>query len=294
MLTLVGLGIGLVTAGISASKSVFTKLATRKTDSLFVTLFSRIAGFILLLPFTLYIFLDSSIPTTNDFLIAVFIGGSILAFTSYLVTLALEKTDLSIVSPLLSFVPVAVILPSTILVGETPTLGAGIGVALISVGSYLLNIEERSEGLLKPIKSIFEDRGAQFALLAVILFAVVPSLNKLALDSVSPVVLTTFQLPVSAMVLSAVGIRKLPDFSDDVRGNYKYLIAMSITTALLFVVQLTGYQYTQVSYIQAIKQVKVIIAVGAGYYIFNERGLKGRLTGGFVMMVGAILVLIIS
>ena len=294
VLSLLGLSIGLVAAGISASKSVFTKLATRRTDSLFVTLFSRTAGFTLLLPFTLFLLLDSSIPTNDDFLIAVFVGGTILAFMSYLVTLALEKSDLSIVSPLLSLVPVAVILPSIIIVGETPTAGAGIGVGLISVGSYLLNIGKRSKGLLKPIESIFEDRGAQFTLLAVLLFAVVPSLNKLALDTVSPIVLTTFQLPVSAMVLCIVGLRRIPELSEEINGNLKYLLAMSITTALLFVVQFTGYQYAQVSYIQAIKQVKVVIAVGAGYYIFNEDGLKERLSGGIVMVIGAILVLVLS
>lgn len=289
-----GLVLGLLTAGVSATKSIFTKISAKDTDSLIVTLFSRIFGFLVLFPLVLFLSDGMPVPEQQDVYVAVFIGGGILAFTSYLVTLALEKSDLSIVSPLLSFVPVAVIVPSTILVGETPTLGAGLGVVLISTGSYLLNIEKRSAGILSPIKSILNDKGAQFALLAVLLFSVVPSLNKLALAHTSPIILTSYQLPVSATVLSLVGFRKVSDLPNEVRANWKPLLGLGITTTLLFVFQLYGYQYTQVSYIQAIKQVKVIIAVLAGYYIFHEDNIKGRFAGGIVMFVGAVLVILLS
>lgn len=286
--------IGFATAGVSATKSVVTKIATNNSSSFVVTLYSRIGGFLILAPI---VFLLIGFPTdlNQDVIVAVVIGGVILSITSYCVTLALEYEDLSIVSPLLSFVPAATIVPSIVIVGETPTVGAGFGVLLVSIGAYLLNLDDKENSLLDPIWAIVHSRGAQYAIVAIILFASVPSLNKIALEHTEPITLTAMQLPISAIVLSAIGIRNFGTIRNEINGNLKYLSAVAVTTALLFTFQFTGYQYTQVSYIQAIKQFKVIAAITAGYYIFDEeKNIRGRLTGGIIMVIGSVLVILLS
>jgi uncharacterized membrane protein len=52
--------------------------------------------------------------------------------------------------------------------------------------------------------------------------------------------------------------------------------------------QMTAINLTLVSYVISIKRTSVIMSVLFGYFIFKEKGLKERLTGTSIMVIGVL------
>ena len=67
---------------------------------------------------------------------------NIIAVTLYLK--ALKITDLSLSVPIMSFTPLFLIFTSFFLLGEFPTVFGLLGIFLIVIGSYILNITKKS------------------------------------------------------------------------------------------------------------------------------------------------------
>ena len=72
---------------------------------------------------------------------------------------AIKVSPLSLTLPFLSLTPVFLIGTSYIILGERPDRSGFIGIVLVVIGAYLLNVHTISKGFFEPFKSNCERTG---------------------------------------------------------------------------------------------------------------------------------------
>jgi drug/metabolite transporter (DMT)-like permease len=101
-------------------------------------------------------------------------------------TSALAKADASLVSPLLTFNPAFTLVIAWLLLSETPGLRQSIGVGVVLVGAYLLEVEEARTGLLAPLRVLLHRPGTVLAIIASALWGASTVFEKLSIEHLSP------------------------------------------------------------------------------------------------------------
>ncbi|MEL6813304.1 MAG: DMT family transporter [Cyanobacteria bacterium J06598_3] len=127
-----------LTAFFEACKDATGKQSLKNLDEYSVLFSFMFVGAMLMLPVLL---LTEGLPTLQPgFFPALLIGGglNILAFTLYV--RAIKIADLSLTVPLVTLTPLFLLGTSPLIVQEWPTWADGIGVLLLVIGSYVLNL----------------------------------------------------------------------------------------------------------------------------------------------------------
>lgn len=288
----VGVILGLATSVFKSAKSISTKQATNSVND-YLTSFS--IRFFSIPTFIIFLLLTNTFvkPDSEIFWIVLLINSFAMVVKTVLLTKAFAETDISLVSPMLGFVPVAVSIPSFILIGEVPSTEAAIGILLVSIGAYVLNISEADRGILEPIRSISTDRGVQYVAISLGIISFMPSLDKIGIQQTSPVTWVLLMHLTSATGILLIALyfgnnNKREEF----RNNYKILFAVGFFSSMIWIVQAYAYTYVQVSYVQALKRFSLVISVIAGHYIFGEEKIKDRILASLIIIVGSVLVIL--
>jgi drug/metabolite transporter (DMT)-like permease len=89
------------------------------------------------------------IPHVDSIFVAALLLSVVLNWGATLLsTVALERADASLVSPLLTFNPAFTLLVAWFSLGEIPGMRQTIGVAVVLFGAYLLEVKEARTGLM--------------------------------------------------------------------------------------------------------------------------------------------------
>lgn len=279
---------GVVAAVFHSVKNLSIKHVVGRTDAWLVVFASRIVGVGL---FLVVILGTGSflVPGEHLFWLATGVAAVLRIVENYFIARALAVSDISIVSPLLAFIPVASVPPAVLILGEVPTLLAGVGIVLVSLGAYLLNVEQ--QGVMASVTALWNDQGARYILVAVILFSAVPAIDKVALSYAGPLHYTFFLLTVMSGLLLVVLEGRKQSWRASAQRSWRGLALVGAATGLMLLAIMFGYQTAHVSYIQAFKRVSVVLSILVGWVLFEEDGyLPARLLGGVIMVMGAVLI----
>lgn len=288
-----GLLLALISSVFKSGKSLSTKVASQLTNdyitSLFTRLISAIVFLILIIVLNKYI-----IPSDNIFILYLMINSVLFAIVTVLFTKSLRISDVSLVSPIMSLLPILVTIPSYIILGEIPNLYAGFGIVLVTFGSYILELNSESKTCLDPVKSLYHDKGVQIAFSGLIIASVIPSVDKIGIQMTNPIMWVFLTQLISGLIIGLFYLfsNNNNSFKLDFYNNYKILIIVGLFNALIWIFQSYAYTYTQVSYVQSVKRVSIILSILGGYYIFDEKNIKERLFGSVLILSGITLIFI--
>ncbi|MGB3787329.1 MAG: DMT family transporter, partial [Phormidesmis sp.] len=179
-----------LTAFFEACKDATGKQSLKTLDE-YSVLFSFMAvGVLLMLPI---LWLSGGIPTIKpNFWWALLIGGSlnILAFTLYV--RAIKIADLSLTVPLVTLTPLFLLVTSPLIVHEQPTPADAIGVILLVIGSYVLNLKTptlqspTSQGPLGPLLAMVRNPGSRLMLCVAFIWSITSNFDKIGVVNSSP------------------------------------------------------------------------------------------------------------
>lgn len=239
---------------------------------------------------------QGGIPQVNSAFILLILIASILDFfAGNLSTYSIKMAPVSLISPISSFNPFFTTLLAIFFLNETPTFTKFMGVILIVVGTYLLNISQFHEGVMRPIKTIFSNRGVQLALACNLIWAITPLFQKPA------IFLTTPQNPVFIpfVALTLLSIFQLPfllkEWGQTIKAakpNLKYLLLIGLINPLGQFAAFTSFSLTNIGYATAIFKLSIIFNILSGAYIFKEENISERLLGATVMIAGTVLLVL--
>lgn len=208
--------------------------------------------------------------------------------TRYTVPVALQKSDVWIVVPMMSFIPLFTALLAGPILGEYPTLYGRVGIFLIFVGSFWLQYNPKNTVRLF-LSAPFKDTGSQIMIWNAFLWAIANVFAKIWITESNPYIYATWTSFFMLVFLSvAVLIRKRKwetslsfDFSVVVVGVLK-----SWSRLMLFL----SYATLMVSYALSLKRLSAVFVVILWYVFFKEENIRWKLWWTMCMMLWVLLI----
>ena len=277
------------TALCEALKDATGKQALKSLDEYSVLFGFTSAGALLMAALML---VTGGIPTLGpDFGLALLIGGglNILAFTLY--TKAIKVADLSLTVPLVTLTPLFLLVTSPIIVGEWPTRLDAIGVLLLIVGSYMLNLKASEGFTLAPLQALMTNPGSRMMLGVAFLWSITSNFDKVGTLNSSSLfwgmsLFSTIAGGMVPLVIQRAWHQGKGLAMRELRSQAPFVILAGVFNAIGISLQFVALTMAPVAQVVAVKRMSALISVGFGYTLFGETGLRERLLGAAIMISG--------
>ncbi|MDO9548146.1 MAG: DMT family transporter, partial [Candidatus Marinimicrobia bacterium] len=267
-----------------ASADALSKKEARRTPAIVLAWVREFYA----LPFLLLLLFFIDIPELKPgFWGAILICVAIDIVTTFLYMRAIQIAPLSLTVPYLGLTPIFLLLIPTIVLGEQLTVFGILGVILVSVGTYTLQIDRAKYGIFEPWLAIFKNRGSLYMFCVAILYSITATYGKVAIIKSSPLFMTILYFS-----LLAIGFTAIVIFTE--RKKYKTLfehpvqkLSIGLAMALMAITHFTAIGMIQVAYMISIKRLSLLFAIIYGAFLFKETNIKERLLGGLFIIAGA-------
>ncbi|MEC4895493.1 MAG: DMT family transporter [Oscillatoria sp. PMC 1051.18] len=278
-----------LTAIFESLKDVTSKYGLKNINEYIVSWALMFFTLPLLLPLLFFI----QIPDLGSkFELALLIGGSLNIVAIIFFIKAIKISDLSIAIPLIAFTPLFLLITSPLIIGEYPTWIDAIGIFLIVIGSYILNLKEKEKGYLVPLKALVTEKGSKLMLLVAFIWSITSAVDKLGIENSSPTFWAIANYSFIAIAMLPIMLFKAKHSLKQIPQNLLTLIPIGLFQGAAILLQMQAISMTLVAYVISVKRLSALITVLLGYLIFHEQGIKARATGAAVMIAGVLVITI--
>jgi len=276
-----------LTAICEAAKDIFSKIGLKTTNVFIVAWAYRLYSLPFLLPLLLFI----DIPLLNvKYWMALLMGGSLNVITSIFYMKAIKHSDLSLSVPMVTFTPLFLLLTSPLIVGEFPSLLGVMGIVAIVLGSYFLNYNQKSKGILAPFKALLSEKGPRYMLLVAFIWSITSNIDKIGVQSSSPIFWAiTVSIFIAIAMIPIILVWAREDFKQIITNVHR-LTPIGLFSALTLIFQMLAINLALVAYVIAIKRTSAILVVLVSFWLFRERNFKYRIIGASIMVLGVFLI----
>ena len=242
------------------------------------------------------------LPHIDGIFMAALLASVALNFMATLFsTYALAQADASLISPLLTFNPAFTLLVAWFTLGETPGARQTIGVGLVLVGAYLLEVEEARTGLLAPLRVLFHRAGALLALIASVLWGATTVLEKLAIEHMTPpsgpfvalvgtALMVVLLTPGTFFSAQREGTPAQKGRWSGIQAHPRALLAAIVLAGTAPLFGFTAIALGLVGYVTALFKLSSILTIVWAWLFLGEGQIRQRLLGTSVMLLGGMLV----
>ncbi|MBI3035593.1 DMT family transporter [Candidatus Woesearchaeota archaeon] len=217
------------------------------------------------------------------------LNGIMLIAATYMLVKALKVSELSVSLPMLSLTPLFLVVLSYIMLKEVPTNAGFIGITLIVIGAYIVNIRN-GKGFFEPFKSLLKIKGSSYVVAVAFIWSITANLFKMGIIA-SNAIFFTF------LVYFFISLMMLPLFFVDankrlneIRQNFKPLLFLGVSSAFMIALASYAMAYAIVPYVISLKRSSLIFSIFIGYFFFNEKNIKNALIGTIIMLIGGVLI----
>ena len=278
--------LSLLSSFFDSLKYVTGKKVTKEIDPIVIGFSQWFFGTLIFLPFFLN---NLSVKTDTGFWPVLIINAFLNALAIILFWRGVKLSDLSLAIPLITFIPIFVLIISSFLTHEIPSFFGIIGVMIIVMGAYLLNLDKKIRNVWQPFYAIIHKPGSKFILIVTILWSFSTVLDKIAILKSNPVIYLFYLNLATMLILLPLVLFK---FVGKIKPKYfLIMLVMGVIAGMGLLTQFNAVKYTFVSYVSAIKTSSVIFTIILGHFIFKEKNIKERLSGSVVMILGALLII---
>jgi drug/metabolite transporter (DMT)-like permease len=215
-----------------------------------------------------------------------------IAGTQFL-ALALNVAEISLVTALWKLSVLLLVVWGVLALGESPSLLGVVGVVVSVIGVYLLNVERARVSPWAPLVALVRDPGQRYTLGAAFFYA--PSvifIKKIALLS-SPTFAVFGGYLFCAAIITPFAIYRSGRHFSQVGKYWLSFVALGAFAAISTWLGTYAYTMTVSSYVEAVKQLELVMALAIGYLVFGE-GARVKLIwpGCVVMLLGLVLLVL--
>ncbi len=253
-----------------------------------------LTGGLFVLPFMfVLVLLTGGIPNVSQSFYKFMLTAGLLDVVAFISsTWAIKLSEISLVAPLAAFGPVFTTLAAAVVLKEIPSLIKFIGIIVIVLGAYLLNLNDIKLGILDPFKKLFSDRGAKLFFFANFIWGLTPILQKQAIFQMSPTVplfASFFGVIIVILFLIPLSINKVKQDGVIVMNYLWLFIILGLFSSLSQLAAFTAFSLTNLGYSTAIFKLSIFFSVIFGGVFLKEKRFKERVFGAVVMLIGTIL-----
>jgi drug/metabolite transporter (DMT)-like permease len=281
--------LSLLTAISLATSDALTKKALVSRDEYFVAWVRLIFALPLLLISMLFVEVPSLDKT---FWLATICALPLEIAAIILYTKALKVSPISLSMPLLALTPLFLIFTSSIMLGEGVSVYGGIGILLMAIGSYSLNIHMISKNVLEPIKAILREKGCVMMIIVAFIFSITASLGKVAIEHSSPVFFGGFYFVLVTILFTPIALKMNRGRINIEKKDVIPLALIGITFSLMIVFHNLAVSMSNVAYMISIKRTSLLFSIAYGHYLFKEERITEKTFGSIIMLAGFVLIVL--
>jgi len=225
-----------------------------------------------------------------------FIFGSGFVNALYFIFLSKAYTDghISITYPIIRSSSIFVPIIAWVTIGEKISLWGGIGIAVIMLGVYTLNVDIKS--FKKTVKNI-ATKSILFAFFAAFFSALYSVIDKGAVSVINPLLYNALYTFFASSIFITIYIltkKKKKQILEEWHLNKKAILFIPILIFISYSFILFAFQFGKVSYIVSIRQFSIILTVFLGVKHFKEGFLTRKLIGSLFIIAGIIILSIVK
>ena len=279
----------LLTAFSLATSDALTKRSLVSRDEYFVAWTRLLFALPVFVPILFFI----EIPSLDrTFWLATLCALPLEIAALILYTKALKVSPISLTMPFLALTPLFLIIMAYIIVGESVSIYGGIGIMLVVLGSYTLNLHKMKYDLLEPVKAIFREKGSVMIILVAFIFSITASLGKVAIDHSSPIFFGSFYFILITILFTPIAMVKNRGGLKISKKDILPLSSIGVTFALMIIFHMLAMSLVNVAYMISIKRTSLLFSILYGHLLFKEEKIAEKALGAIIMLLGFVLIVI--
>lgn len=281
---------GFLTAIISAisitiNKRVLTTVSTSLTSwSLFALNIPALA----LLAFS------HGLPQVNRvFFTSILVSSLLFAVAKTISLLAIKQSLLSRIVPLNAFSAVFTYVVGLFLLSETIRFIPLIGLLIIILGAYILNVHGAGKNLLKPLKSLITHQQSRYYLIGVGLGGTAAVTDKIAVTNTfpsNPALALMAENIIITLLITGYLVRRKPGWLAELKTHFWKLTTASLVYSVAIVFVFAGFASGPAALVLGVKKLEIFFALLLSYLAFGDKPSKPALLASAVMIAGVILI----
>jgi uncharacterized membrane protein len=254
--------------------------------------------FLFTLPWmVILILITGGFPKTGMMFYLFMLGSAIfdvIAFYSYF--RAIKLSEISLIGPISSFGPVFTTLFAFIALNEAPSGFRLIGILLIVVGSYILNlVSNKKDNLFASFINPFRNKGVLLALFAAFLWSITPIFQKQAIfltNTTTPLFASFVGMIFVTIYFLSTNFSAFKKYKQDIKSNLPALIIYGLGSAIAQLAAYSAFASSYLGYVTAIMRSSGIFTVIIGGIFLKEKTIGKKIIGSLIMLAGVLLLAI--
>lgn len=276
-----------VSAFSESIKDLFSKKSLQNTDEYVAAIAIRIFAIPVFIAFTIYYGIPNLTPMFWKVLIVSAIGNTL---ATILFMRAIKLSDLSVSVPLIAFTPLFMIFTSPIMIGESYGIQGIIGIFLIVIGAYFLNMQKIKDSVWAPFKALYTEKGPRLMLMLAFIWSITSNFDKVGIMNSSPVFWSLAVNCCMVILMIPIIMKYSEKPTDQFVKNIRPLVAIGFFNGISSVFHMMAIVTAQVAFVISIKRISGLFSVLLGYFFFKEQNLRNRFLGAFIMIIGVIVI----
>ena len=243
------------------------------------------------LPFMVIIIPFIDVPLLDGvFYMATFAAVPLDIVALLLYMKAIKISPLSLTLPFLSLTPVFMVGTSYIILGERPDQSGFIGIILVVIGAYLLNVHTISRGLFEPFKAIAKEHGSVLMIIVAFVFSVGACIGKIAIQHSNPLFFSVIYSFLLSFIFYLVISFRTKHFYSKAFSRPVLFLLIGILITIMIITHFKAVNLVEVAYMVSVKRLSILFGVIYGVMLFRETNIKERLLGATVMVSGIVMI----
>jgi drug/metabolite transporter (DMT)-like permease len=197
---------------------------------------------------------------------------------------------------LVTLTPLFLLVTSPLLVQEWPTRADAVGVVLLVVGSYVLNLRTPvgaaalSDRPWAPLVAMIRNPGSRLMLGVALIWSITSNFDKIGVLNSSPLcwAIALFAVIAAGMVPFVFGRRQGGGLAP-LLAHWRILTITGGFNAIAIAFQMLALPMAPVTQVIAVKRLSTLLSVVFGHFFFGEKGLQERLIGAAIMVSGVVI-----
>ena len=196
----------------------------------------------------------------------------ILAFSWYYKSIKISP--ISLVGPISSFSPVFTTIIALFTLHEIPNNLKLLGIVLVVIGSYLLNLKDVKKGIFIPLVMLFKNKGITLALYANFLWALTPIFQKQAIfqtHPTSPLVASFMGFVLATLYFLVTNLKSFKKYKTDIKNNLPLFIIFGVGGAIAQLAAYSAFEQSNLGYVTAVMKLSGLFTVIIGGLFLRKK-----------------------
>ncbi len=287
----------ILSAVFVALANITRKEGLKKEHALeFATTRSLLAS-IMILP--LIFFVDFSVPVWI-ILLMLFIGFA-AAFGRLFYSKAYRHMDVSSVAPMRNLSPFFLVILAIVFLKETVTMNQLLGIGLLLVGAYVLQIDHKISNLKAPFAKIWKSKHYHYIIFGALVYSFTAMLDKYVVNSMQSaghgtnaqftmIFFIWISLSATLSLMTAVKYKFFIEIKHAWHKGWLWIVLSAAFAVGATVTYYLAISMAFVGIVIPVKRLSTLFETLIGGELFHEKGLMLKMVACVIMISGAILV----